>query len=373
MATALAADFEEIDGFRIRDVAVAMCQSNARRFLTDLARSGPNTIDDADERHDLIRELYRRSVPQQLLFRVYRDSVGHAISAWSKELARREVPTAMALAAVDIYLAAVLRLLGSLDSEIADDYESERIRVASEWSLARLEVVRGLLADDKADIAAASNRLGYRLSGRHVAAVLADAGEDGDSGSRLERAVEELQKDAGSILTVRVDLRTVWCWMPELSCDEIESIEDVKIGVGLAGEGMAGFRRSHWEALEALRVAELMPSGAPSAICFREAEIVALCTTDPERARDFIRHQLGPLVEDTEAARRMRGTLAAFYAKDCNYRATAAELNLHHNTVRYRIDQIEELLGGQLMEEKLAKHLALRLFQVFGTEGLNKR
>jgi DNA-binding PucR family transcriptional regulator len=74
---------------------------------------------------------------------------------------------------------------------------------------------------------------------------------------------------------------------------------------------------------------------------------------------------LGPLGADTDDARRLRETLEAFFEANSNFRATAARLGIHHNTVRYRLEQIERLLdrpiGQQRLHLELALHLAGRL------------
>jgi DNA-binding PucR family transcriptional regulator len=46
-----------------------------------------------------------------------------------------------------------------------------------------------------------------------------------------------------------------------------------------------------------------------------------------------------------------------------NYRETARLLDMHHNTVRYRISQIIEMTGGKALQPRLRLdyHLALKL------------
>ncbi|MEN0140335.1 MAG: helix-turn-helix domain-containing protein, partial [Rhodococcus sp. (in: high G+C Gram-positive bacteria)] len=64
---------------------------------------------------------------------------------------------------------------------------------------------------------------------------------------------------------------------------------------------------------------------------------------------------------DDPEARGHRKTLAAFYAADGNYRATAAVLGVHHNTVRYRVQQAGRLAGRELDKRDLSVELALQL------------
>jgi DNA-binding PucR family transcriptional regulator len=86
--------------------------------------------------------------------------------------------------------------------------------------------------------------------------------------------------------------------------------------------------------------------------------------------RAFVAEQLGPLGGDTDEACRLRATLEAFFDSNSNFRATAARLGIHHNTVRYRLEQIERLLdrpiGHQRLKLELALHLAGRVGAVGG-------
>jgi DNA-binding PucR family transcriptional regulator len=86
-----------------------------------------------------------------------------------------------------------------------------------------------------------------------------------------------------------------------------------------------------------------------------------VCSTDPNWCRSFIRDELGRLGADDEAARRARETLEGFFAANSNFRITAARLGIHHNTVRYRLDRAEQLLGRPIAERRLALELALNL------------
>jgi DNA-binding PucR family transcriptional regulator len=85
--------------------------------------------------------------------------------------------------------------------------------------------------------------------------------------------------------------------------------------------------------------------------------------------RAFVAEQLGPLGEDTDEAGRLRATLEAFFDSNSNFRATAARLGIHHNIVRYRLEQIETARSAdrhQRLKLELALHLAGRVGAVGG-------
>ena len=86
-----------------------------------------------------------------------------------------------------------------------------------------------------------------------------------------------------------------------------------------------------------------------------------MCSIDTLRFHDFIATELGDLAAGDAAAGRLRATLAAFYAAGSNYRATGDVLGVHHNTVRYRVEQAATRLGRPVSERRLATELALHL------------
>ncbi|WP_258360774.1 PucR family transcriptional regulator [Moorella sulfitireducens] len=59
-------------------------------------------------------------------------------------------------------------------------------------------------------------------------------------------------------------------------------------------------------------------------------------------------------------------TLEIFLNCGCNYRLTARKLYLHHNTVRYRLETIQQITGydPNLPEARLNFHLALKLYRL---------
>jgi DNA-binding PucR family transcriptional regulator len=57
---------------------------------------------------------------------------------------------------------------------------------------------------------------------------------------------------------------------------------------------------------------------------------------------------LGPLERwDREHGAELMRTLQAFLANDGRWRPTAAQLHIHHNTLRYRIGRVAALTGRE--------------------------
>ena len=87
--------------------------------------------------------------------------------------------------------------------------------------------------------------------------------------------------------------------------------------------------------------------------------LVSLLSTDVEAGRDWVRSVLGPLAEDSAANTRHRSTLLAYMLHDLSYTATAAAMSMHKNSIRYRVEMAESILGTDLGSNRLNIEAAL--------------
>lgn len=81
----------------------------------------------------------------------------------------------------------------------------------------------------------------------------------------------------------------------------------------------------------------------------------------------FVKAVLGPLIEqDRERGTRMLLTLQEFYLCGMNRSVAAKRLHLHRNTLNYRLENIERVLGGGINESDASFRiqLALRLIPI---------
>lgn len=85
----------------------------------------------------------------------------------------------------------------------------------------------------------------------------------------------------------------------------------------------------------------------------------------PEAARDFYSHYLAPLLQADQES--LIETLQAFLNNNLNLAATSRELYIHRNTLLYRLDKIENLLGYSINSSQHALHLllAFKFYQSF--------
>jgi hypothetical protein len=136
-------------------------------------------------------------------------------------------------------------------------------------------------------------------------------------------------------------------------------------GVGEPASGLAGLRQSHAQAREALRVRRALGDDGPPVAWFADVQLEALLLADRARARAFVDSALGPLAGDDKRTVKLRDTVAAWLETGSQV-CTAALLQIHENTARYRLRQAEELLGATLPARRTELAVALRLHRVLG-------
>jgi DNA-binding PucR family transcriptional regulator len=189
-----------------------------------------------------------------------------------------------------------------------------------------------------------------------------------------ERALERLREALGAsdALLHPVSVRSWGMWLGRRGAPddararrfrrELDALGLVG-GVGEPADGLAGLRRSHEQAREALRVREALGSGGSSVAWFSDVQLEALLLESPERARAFVSLTLGPLAGDDERGVRLRETIAAWLEAGSHVGA-AALLDLHEHTVRNRLRQAEDLLGVTVPARRTELAVALRLHRV---------
>jgi PucR family transcriptional regulator, purine catabolism regulatory protein len=149
--------------------------------------------------------------------------------------------------------------------------------------------------------------------------------------------------------------------------------EHVPIAAGIGRS--PGATMTHFTAVrEAARAAEIAASmpGGPTTLHFARLGALRLIfhlAGNPE-LRAFQRDAIGPL-EASDAARRSEfvRTLEAFLHAGGNHMRAARDLHVHRNTLIYRLERIQELLGGANLEDpetRLNLQLALKIRSALG-------
>jgi len=357
---------------------VLSCESNLSAIWAQLlAGAVPESITPPPGAIAWAQELVHRGVELPALLRAYR--LGH----WLAE--RRFVEVAVELEldpdirwrtrayASDHFFA----YIDAVCTKLVEDYELERARWIRGAAAARAELVGAILERRPIDARAATDKLRYDVTRRHVALILwSDQREDTQAAGSLE--TEAIQLGAalggGPVLTVAIGERVLWAWTwGEQLVDDAGATSHrmgagVRAAIGNCGDGLAGIADSHEQARIARRLAELREVRSGTVVAYRTGGLTALLVADPAEAVRFAEAELGDLVAGTDAAARLRATLRAYLEENLSPARASRRLGIHQNTVVYRVKRAEELLGHEIEPRRLHLEIALRLPEMF--EGL---
>lgn len=138
-------------------------------------------------------------------------------------------------------------------------------------------------------------------------------------------------------------------------------------GMSEPAVGPAEMRRAAGEAHNTARLGRLVLGPAHVA---RSADLgiyrLLLRLRETGELETFCRHALGPLLAEGRHSAALLATLDAFFACNGNLSEAARRLDLHRNSLIYRVNRIRELLGHDLEdpELRLTLQLALKARQV---------
>ncbi len=139
----------------------------------------------------------------------------------------------------------------------------------------------------------------------------------------------------------------------------------VMVGVGGPSTSASAIARSYAQARRALETAQRFGNQG-DVVVFEDLGLYRLLfhVSDPSELRGFTDHVLGQLVEyDQRHNADFVRTLEAFLDHNGNLQATARELNLHVNSVAYRMQRIRAIAGLDFehSEDRLLAQVALKI------------
>jgi PucR C-terminal helix-turn-helix domain/GGDEF-like domain len=327
------------------------------------------------------RRLAQRGVAIAVLLRAYR--IGSArFEEWCLQELGRQTDNAAVVSAAGMRIAGTLNsYIDRVSEEVVSAYEAEKEKWLRNQSAARAARVRALLGNEQPDVDASEAILGYRLRQHHVGVMawITGAPGGGDTLGLLERATGEVAIQArcdGRLMFVPQDESSAWAWLPlggrsevsfsDMNAKSIGGGDRIRFAVGQPGSGVAGFRRTHQQALSAQAVALAAGPYGQFVTSFAQVAPLALMSGSLELLRAWVIETLGPLAGDDDHNARMRDTLRIFLQENGSYKATAERLTLHKNTVQYRVRKAEESLTHPIAQDRLRVELALLAAQWLG-------
>lgn len=147
--------------------------------------------------------------------------------------------------------------------------------------------------------------------------------------------------------------------------------DPVSVGIGRYAEGMQGIRRSHQDARQSLTLGRRLYGGG-HVTDYDELGIyrLILAAESLPELRTFHNESLSSLIDyDRQHNSNLVQTLEAYFQANCSPKEAASILQVHRNTVLYRLERIAEITGQNLDDSdvRLRLHLALYVRTALGT------
>jgi DNA-binding PucR family transcriptional regulator len=337
------------------------------------------------------RRLAQQGMPVNALVRAYRLGQRRMNELVFAELRAIDIPEPIRVAVIEAITATLFEYIDWMSQQVVAVYEDERERWLENQNSLRAVRVREVLAANKTiDVDAATTSIRYPLRWHHLGLVMwyPDAGTEGDELARLQRFLRELGEAAGaaaSPLFVAADRTCGWGWLPYRAAvaDAVETVrrfaltrpDSPSVAIGTMAGGVEGFRRSHREAEDARGVAIIGDRRAPTVIAATDpgVSVVARLGGDVVATRDWVATVLGDLASDNENDARLRETLRVYLGCGCSYKVAAEELNLHFNSVKYRVGRAVARRGREIGSDRLDVELALLACHWYGTAILQQK
>lgn len=217
--------------------------------------------------------------------------------------------------------------------------------------------------------------LGVEIERFHIGFVLC---RPGTYGSDLEHVFEDMTAHLSnaSSLVIRIGHDQLWAWLSTSSEPKRQDLERLSLppgtpdglrcAIGELAAGQRGFRRSHLQA-RAIDTFEAQAQRAEARLVrWVDRSLVALLGADIEKASWFVKTTLGPLATDSEGASEQRATLWAYLRTGRSLLRAAEQSHVHRNTVVYRLNRIEKILGRSLADACADLEIALMLVDSAG-------
>jgi hypothetical protein len=338
----------------------------------------PRAMELPEATRALARDSAKRGIPMPPLMRLYRFGLAELMAATLSSVARHSADHEELHGATDFCSAWLLAYFDTAQTRAEAVYTAERERWMRSAAASRTDTIQAILAGRQTDQALASQRLRHELDATHIAVVAwtDQAGEE-DAPVWLDAAVGEVVAALGSgaALVHPLGLLASAAWISRragtFSDDELRTLRvtpaaGIRLALGRPARGLAGFRRSHEQALQARRVAALAGRAAGSVTRYDAVALEAIATVDVDQTRQFVRDVLGPLAAGDDGTRRIAATLRVYLDEHASRSRAAHRLGIHENTVTYRLKKAQELLGRDLERDTLDLRVALRLLAVAG-------
>jgi hypothetical protein len=293
---------------------------------------------------------------------------------WLREAQASSIDPSQLAAAIARIATEMLRVGNSLCQEISKVHAAERERWLGGQSARQARAVMSLLAsaDGGENPRRLSADLGYELGGVHRAVITWSAPASRDGTAQLHaRLARDLIGARG--LLIEVEAHAAWAWCsPALTADPRAICPaGVKVAIGGAHAGAAGFRRSHREAQLARQLAGAM-SKPLDVVSYEDVALLAIAAQDIDYARGFVQEMLEPLFAAGSRGALLARTIKVYLEEQSSPRRAAHRLALHENTVIKHVRAAEEMLGRSVEDRHPELLVALMLAECLELDAVTR-
>ncbi|ROZ89039.1 CdaR family transcriptional regulator [Gordonia sp. OPL2] len=332
----------------LRPLLLLAVEEHWLAFLSGVAVEEEVVVDLVPAAAELAIEIARHHLGLPVLLKIYQ-TAQEASWAFAVDVVRQAPESLDHEALLVWFWTKANRWFGTSVELSVAVYQSEVDRIRRRGDARRFEVVSDVLAGASVATSLLSAELGgHPINGVMHVAVIARA-IDADAIEQLEPAIMSLATTvAGArIVLVRPGGRELWGWLSVSGSVrqilwQAEIPEGIRVTVGGPAGGIDGFVGAHLDARSAQRVA-LSPSRRVAVTHYDDVTALSLLALDPVAAERFARTTLRGLDDDDLGS--LRETIRVVLTSTESADGVASSLGVHKNTVRYRIQQAERLLG----------------------------
>lgn len=285
-----------------------------------------------------------QGVPVQDVLTAYRISLHHLREFLAEAATRADCSPAVTVEMIQLLWA----LADSVGLRLAILHRDAELEIARHDERQRAEFLRGLVFGSvgPAEIRRLGPAYGIPPDLRYVA--LRGRPRPGTSAGDLVAAIAASARSGGQHAFVDVlegDVVGVAQRIPEIGrCP-------ATVGVGPAVD-LAAVEPSFATASRVLEVAERF--GRPGVFSLEDLSLRVAVAAEDELGDVLVRRYLAPLDVLGPRAAAVRETVDGYIEEGLNVKATAQALDVHQNTVRYRLSRFEELTGAHLEHPQTA-------------------
>ena len=241
------------------------------------------------------------------------------------------------------------------------------------------ELLHSIVGGKPADMVTVQEQaaeLGYDLRSPHVAVLVASADRAVDADTLRDQLENTLGRDRIIAPHVLVD-DVVLCLLPtdprlEQPWKLVHTLAaelPISAGISQVAPTATSWQRAYGEAREALTLGQHL-FGPRSLTAFRDLQVYRLLVElrSSSELWSFYHATLSPLIDyDRVHHAALLDTLEAYFATQGNLREASDRLNIHRNTLLYRLRRIGELCGidVECSDDMLALQIALKAHRVF--------